>query len=246
MSSLPESLVRFRTELEDAIRRELEAPATARSNGWGARMLRAVRRRPGRTTLAFAAVAGAAAAALFVSSPWKSSPGFLEPAQAARFLERAESALTQPAGTIVHFSAEWSRTSTRFGCTVTGPNEMWIDQASPHGWRRISSDSVQDWAWLKAADSRTIACSDWGTHEFGGDAHGGKDAGGNPMFVRQLRFVPPNTLRDAGAFSMTHSDPIAFLRTMINDAVATGRGHDEGMTEIDGRAVRRVPPRLSP
>ena len=74
MSSLPESLVRFRTELEDAIRRELEAQATARSNGWGARVLRAVRRRPGRTTLAFAAVAGAAAAALFVSSPWKARP----------------------------------------------------------------------------------------------------------------------------------------------------------------------------
>jgi RNA polymerase sigma-70 factor (ECF subfamily) len=83
MSSLPESLVRFRTELEDAIRRELEARATARSNGRGARVLRAVGRRPGRTTLAVAAVAGAVAAALFVSSPWKTSPGFLERAQAA-------------------------------------------------------------------------------------------------------------------------------------------------------------------
>ena len=49
MSSLPESLLRFRTELEAAIRRELEAQATARSNGRGARLLHAVRRRPGRT-----------------------------------------------------------------------------------------------------------------------------------------------------------------------------------------------------
>ena len=61
-------LARLLGELEDAMRREPEAQATARSNGWGARVLRAVRRRPGRTMLAFAAVAGAAAAALFVSS----------------------------------------------------------------------------------------------------------------------------------------------------------------------------------
>ena len=40
-SALPESLARFRTELEDAIRRELDAQATARSNGRGACVLRA-------------------------------------------------------------------------------------------------------------------------------------------------------------------------------------------------------------
>ena len=39
MSSLPESLIRLRTELEDAIRRELEAQATARSNGLRAGVL---------------------------------------------------------------------------------------------------------------------------------------------------------------------------------------------------------------
>ena len=64
-------LARLLGELEEAMGREPEAQASARSNGWRARVLRAVRRRPGRTVLAFVAVAGAAAAALFVSSPWK-------------------------------------------------------------------------------------------------------------------------------------------------------------------------------
>jgi hypothetical protein len=74
MSSLPEPLLRFRKELEAAIRRDLDAQATARSNGWGARVLRAVGRRPGRATLGLAAVAVAAAAALFVSSPSLRAP----------------------------------------------------------------------------------------------------------------------------------------------------------------------------
>ena len=125
MSSLPESLVRFRTELEDAIHRELEAQATAHSNGWGTRVLRAVRRRPWRTTLAFTAVAGAAAVALFVSTPWQSSPGFLEKAQAA---------LAPRAGTVLHFKVVM--TENRVGCKVTQPAvEYWIDQMPPHKYR---------------------------------------------------------------------------------------------------------------
>jgi hypothetical protein len=127
MSSLPESLLRFRTELEDAIRRELEAQATARSNGWGARVLRAVRRRPGRTTLALAAVAGAVAAALFVSSPWKTSPGFLEQVQAA---------IAPQAGTVLH--VKLVMTGNLVGCTITQPpSESWADLSPPHKYRVI-------------------------------------------------------------------------------------------------------------
>ena len=127
MSSLPESLLRFRTELEDAIRRELEAQATARSNGRGARVLRAVRRRPGRTTLALAAVVGTAAAALFVGSPWKSPPGFLEQVQAA---------VTPRAGTVLHMKLVM--TMDMVECKVTHPPlEMWVDLAAPHNWRSL-------------------------------------------------------------------------------------------------------------
>jgi hypothetical protein len=127
MSSLPESLLRFRTELEDAIRRELEAQATARSNGRGARLLSAVRRRPGRTTLALAAVVGTAAAALFVGSPWKSPPGFLEQVQAA---------VTPRAGTVLHMKLVM--TMDMVECKVTHPPlEMWVDLTPPHNWRSL-------------------------------------------------------------------------------------------------------------
>jgi hypothetical protein len=127
MSSLPESLLRFRTELEDAIRRELEAQATARSNGWGARVLRAVRRRPGRIMLAFAAVAGAAAAALFVSGPWKTSPSL-------GFLEEVQAALTPPDGTVLHMKVVLTKKPA--GCEVSHPPiEYWVDQTPPYQYR---------------------------------------------------------------------------------------------------------------
>ncbi|HET8873439.1 MAG TPA: hypothetical protein VFM83_07115, partial [Gaiellaceae bacterium] len=107
------------------ISRELDAQATARSNGWGARVQRAVKRRPGRTALALAAVAGAVAAALFVSSPWKSSPGFLEQVQAA---------VTPRAGTVLHFKLVM--TENRAGCKVTHPPiESWADLTPPYNWR---------------------------------------------------------------------------------------------------------------
>jgi hypothetical protein len=125
MSSLPESLIRLRTELEDAIRRELEAQATARSNGLRAGVLRALRRRPRRTPLAFAAVVAAAVAALLVSSPWQSSPGFLE---------RAQAALTPPPGTVLHMKLVM--TENRVGCKVTHPPiEYWVDLEPPYNWR---------------------------------------------------------------------------------------------------------------
>src|SRR5262245_39717846 len=124
MSSLPESLARFGTELEDAIRRELEAEATALSNGWRARIVSAVRRSPKRTTLAFAAIAVAAVSALFVTSPWKQSPGFLE---------QVEASLTPPEGMILHARWTITRTSLEYGCAVTlGPNEMWADLSPPY------------------------------------------------------------------------------------------------------------------
>jgi hypothetical protein len=48
---------------------------------------------------------------------------------------------------------------------------------------------------------------------------------------------------------MTHSDPIQFVRSVLREAIAEGRGHDAGTTEIDGRTVRRFrldcPPRAA-
>jgi hypothetical protein len=58
---------------------------------------------------------GRGIAALFVDAPWRSSPGFLD---------RAQAALTPPAGSVVHMKWDVTRTSPEFGCTLTiGPNE---------------------------------------------------------------------------------------------------------------------------
>jgi hypothetical protein len=124
MSALPNSLVRYRTELEAAIRREQEAQAGER-NGRASHVLRLVRRRPGRTLLTVALVAGATAAALFVSPPWRSSPGFVE---------RAHAALTPPAGTVLHMKLVM--TSDYGPCKVTHPPvEYWVDLTPPYNWR---------------------------------------------------------------------------------------------------------------
>jgi hypothetical protein len=134
MSPLPESLLRFRTELEDAIRHELQAEGRARSNGWSARVLHAMRRRP-RRVLALAAVAGATAAALFVSSPWKSSPGFLEEVRAA---------ITPGAGTVLHVKAIITD-DIAARCKVTWPPvEYWIDQTPPYHHRGFDATKGED------------------------------------------------------------------------------------------------------
>ena len=211
MSALPESLARFRTELEDAIRRELEAQEAARSNGRGARVVRAVRRRPGRTTLAFAAVVVTAAAALFVSSPWKTTPGFLEQVQAA---------LTPPPGRILHVKWDATFTSEDPACTSTLRQEFWIDTTPPHRYRAI----------VPLPPGRGVAgpcLSGTRPAEVGGEL-------GKP----NLRFVPPNTLvRDRAVFwSEPDKDPWAFARELIRE----GRAHREGTTQLDGRTVERV------
>ena len=77
-------------------------------HGVGAMLL--VRRRPGRTVLGLAALATAVGTALFVSAPWKTSPGFLE---------RAQAALTPPAGTILHMQWESGLGSIDPACTIT-------------------------------------------------------------------------------------------------------------------------------
>jgi hypothetical protein len=118
-------LARLLAELEEG--HEPKTQPSAHSNGWRARALRAVRRRPGRTMLAFAAVACAAAATLFVSSPWKTAPGFLEEVQAA---------IAPQAGTVLH--VKLVMTEKRAGCTVTQPPlESWTDLSPPRTYRVI-------------------------------------------------------------------------------------------------------------
>ena len=87
--------------------------------------------------VACAALVGVSAIALFVSAPWKASPGFLE---------RAQAALAPPAGTVLHMKWEEGVGSidrtcvfTRFGPGMVsrGPHEAWVDQEPPHNWRLV-------------------------------------------------------------------------------------------------------------
>ena len=178
------------------------------------------RRHPGRNLpLLAAATLSIAAAALLVTAPWKSSPGFLE---------RAQAALTPAPGTILHYRWEATRTSKDFRCTVTeGPNEIWIDQTPPYRYRVLTSFVNPQEGPLPG---RTLACGDHGIRELGGS-----------QTEQTLIFVPPDTLKVAhGVYLTVSRDPLADFREMIREALATGRAHHEGKTELDGRVVERI------
>ena len=188
------------------------------THGWGAMLL--VRRRPGRTVLGLAALVGVVGIALFVSAPWKNSPGFLE---------RAEAALTAPAGTILHMRWElgfdsidpacvFTRSPTGTGWISRGPHESWVDQRPPHSFRTIM-------AW---AD---------GSGECGSEAVKRDESGGDLDSGAELFFVPPETLAvwPLGKGGRP-PDPVKDLRNAIN----AGRAHREGRTELDGRIVVRI------
>jgi hypothetical protein len=189
--------------------------------GRGARVLRAIRKRPGRTALALAAVAGAAAAALFIASPWKSSPGFLE---------RAQAALTPPPGSILHI--KWDMMTTILtdpACRGTSSREIWIDQTPPYTYRALlpPGDPPAILPDQAKADPRELFCATvTSSNEFGGELN--KE--------RVLRFVPPNTLSIQPGRLYFELDPAAGLR----NAMSQGRAHREGTTQLDGRTVERV------
>jgi hypothetical protein len=181
---------------------------------------RRMRMRRGVVALSFAAVTVVAfATTLFIDAPWRSSPGFLE---------RAEAALTAPRESILHQRLVRSVTSEGFGCTVTsGADEMWIDQTAPHRWRAFVSDYFG--TERLGSDPRGFACADRGLTELGGS----DDA------TETLMFAPPNSLRlSPQPYTTPPGDP-EYVRK-LREAIASGRAHDEGTTELDGRMVERI------
>jgi len=120
-------------------------------------VLRLIEKRRGRSALALVAVAGATATAVFLSTPWNNSPGFLE---------RAQAALTPDAETVLHAKWEETWTSTDPQCTVErGPNEIWIDQTPPHRLRAVLEHPSGP-----AADPRALVCSSGTRSELRGSA----------------------------------------------------------------------------
>jgi hypothetical protein len=168
-----------------------------------------------RLFLAGASLSLAAAAALLVTAPWNDSPGLLEKAQAA---------LTPPAGTILHQKWELTSTSTDPACTVErGPSEIWIDRTPPYRYRVLLNDLPPDPA---DADPRALACASGTPSELGGEFDTGQT----------LRFVPPNTLSANPLRFVFPLDPVTDLR----HAISAGRAHDEGKTQLEGRTVERI------
>ena len=173
-------LDRLLGQLEDAFHHEPEARATARSKGWGARVLRVVTRRP-RTALALAAVTGVAAAALFVSGPWKTSPGFLE---------RAQAALTATKPAVLHMKWE-TRVGTVRRC---GTEEIWLDQSPPHRYR-----------YLVDAIMRKPECTGERPIEFGGTQNTGGTLEFHPpnalIATQHKAFVPDDLVARCAGLS---------------------------------------------
>jgi len=174
-------------------------------------------RRPLRGLLAAATIAIAALVALVLTTPWSSSPSFVE---------KAEAALTPPAGTILHQKWEMTMTSTDPDCAVTrGPNEIWIDETPPHSYRALLNDlPVPD---PENDDPRALACSSGTAAEIGGTF----DSRQTLMFVPPNSIVPWEDVRFA--FPL---DPVGDLREWL----AEGSAHDEGKVQLDGRTVQRI------
>jgi hypothetical protein len=197
MSSLPQTLVQFRTDLEYAIGRE-QARRQAR------------RRRSGFVALAFSALLGATALALSVSTPWADSPGFLA---------RAQAALTPPEGSILHVRWELTKTSRDFGCTVTvGLNELWADQTTPHRYRFILHFAPA----AGGVDRRAIACAGDTPAEIGG-VIGDESV----MFVPpdSLKSNGRALVGPRGRFGPW--DYVSFLRDALADGCANKEGRTE-------------------
>jgi hypothetical protein len=188
--------------------------ATARDGNQtpATRFLRLIRSRPRRSALAFATLV-AAAAALFVSAPWKDSPGFLE---------RAQAALSQ-AG-VLHMKMQTTSTWTRARCSVTySQAEVWVDEKPPNTYRVVLND----------LPPRAANAAPGGRACFSGRA---TELGGSYNYQGTLRYIPPNTLIHKEIRFRFPLNPAAELR----EAIRTGRAHDQGKTKLDRRTVERI------
>jgi hypothetical protein len=149
------------------------------------RVLHRARKRRGAIALAFAALTAVAIASLFVDAPWKSSPGFLE---------RAQAALTPPAGSILHYQWE-TKMLAESGC-VPGSHEIWVDQTPPYAYRLLATNCV----------GRRM------------------EIGGALETPEILMFVPPNTLSVPDLIFDRPPDPVTALRAAIREGRAHDEG----------------------
>src|SRR5262249_13210757 len=180
-----------------------------------------------RPLLVAATLAVAAAAALFFTAPWSDSP---------RFLERAQAALTPPAGLILpqkwvtkstYNLENWTYTPPHPRCTVRTTGEVWVDERTQR-YRALMHDPMSPYP--EPPDIVTLdQCSRGRAYELGGFT--------DNVPYQTLQFVPPNRLaRVRGTRGSGGANPLADLRR----AIRAGRARDEGKTTRDGRTVERI------
>jgi len=171
-----------------------------------------------------AALAVAALAALFFTTPWRKSPSFLEGAQAA---------LAPPEGMILHekwVAVDTYTDSAGRACTVRSAAEFWIDEPRQRFRALMHNAGYAPYPHPPTASEKDkLACSPQRPYEIGGVA-------GAPGEVFQ--FVPPNRVARAPSDVGwgEEADPVGELRR----AIRAGEAYDEGKTTRDGRTVRRI------
>ena len=211
-------IIDLKSELMAAAERQIRhapAPERPRRFSW-----RVVAMRP---LLVAATIAVAAAAALFLTTPWSSSPSFLA---------RAQAAVTPREGMILH--AKWV-TSRYPQCAGARTGEIWIDGAyseklGGHRFRTLRRDPYLPYPfhYFTLKEISGLDCAPGSAYEVGGVVDVGEP----------LRFVPPNRLvRQPGSLNpAVELDPVADLRRQIR----AGRACDEGETTLHGRTVERI------
>jgi hypothetical protein len=183
-----------------------------------------------------APVAIAAAAALFITTPWSNSPGFLA---------RAEAALTPPKDMILH--AKLTQTTS---CSIRWTAQFWADERTGR-YRGLFRDPLLPYPfrYFTLSELRNMVCMRGSRYEAGA-VLGSRNvlfwSAQQRAFLRSsvpMRFVPPNELYripvDAplDIFGRVPAlDPVAAVRTAIRD----GRAHDQGRTSLYGRTVERI------
>jgi hypothetical protein len=197
-----------------------------------------------------AAVAVAAAAVLFFTAPWSSSPNNhprVAPPQLVSFLVKTEAALTPPKDKILHAELE----STGCSGKVRWTAQFWSDEHTG-AYRGLFHDPLLPYPFryfTRREITQTLGCERGSTYEAGA-VLGPRNllvwSDQQKKFIRTtvlLRFVPPNTLYrypfDVGldTFGRVPAlDPVKAVR----NAIRAGRAHDQGRTTLHGRTVERI------
>jgi hypothetical protein len=194
------------------LKRELFAAAERQSGRRAADARRQGHRRRNRFLVASVTLVAAAAASLLLTTPWSSTP---------TFVERAEAALKPAAGTILHQKWVVTTTSEAYGCKVRHrPNESWLDQTPPHRYRLLLNVPPPP-----STSRLDLACGN----------PKGPELGGTLDSSTTLEFVPPNTLLTRSRIGLP-IDPVADLRRRL----AAGTAHEGETTTAWGRTVKRI------